>query len=121
MVQVFVSLPNSPDNCPEWAIVDLQGSLETRQPVPLGGKFVGDLHFTKQNVPILIIGHHILYGKIVDMEKPYAVIVKDNSTTNDSNNTEKQGVSYVVKALIKKKILFKQRPKPIIANIPKKL
>ena len=55
------------------------------------------------------------------MEKPYAVIVKDNSTTNDSNNTEKQGVSYVVKALIKKKILFKQRPKPIIANIPKKL
>ena len=55
------------------------------------------------------------------MEKPYAVIVKDNSSTNDSNNTEKQGVSYVVKALIKKKILFKQRPKPIIANIPKKL
>lgn len=44
----FFPRPDSPKQCPEWAIVDLQGSLETRQPVPLGGKFVGDLHFTKQ-------------------------------------------------------------------------
>lgn len=44
----FIPRPVSPNECPEWAIVDLQGSLETRQPVPLGGKFVGDLHFTKQ-------------------------------------------------------------------------
>lgn len=44
----FFPRPDSPNQCPEWAIVDLQGSLETRQPVPLGGKFVGDLHFTKQ-------------------------------------------------------------------------
>ncbi|XP_011451691.2 chromosome transmission fidelity protein 8 homolog [Crassostrea angulata] len=123
MVQVLVSLPDSPNQCPEWAIVDLQGSLETRQPVPLGGKFVGDLHFTKQNVPILIIGHHILYGKIVDMEKPFAVIVKDESseTATDRDTDKNTSVNYVVKALIKKKLLFKQRPKPIIANIPKKL
>ena len=30
----------------EWAMVELQGSLETRHPVPLSGKFIGDLHFT---------------------------------------------------------------------------
>lgn len=53
------------------------------------------------------------------MEKPFAVIVKDESseTATDKNTS----VNYVVKALIKKKLLFKQRPKPIIANIPKKL
>ncbi|XP_062579824.1 chromosome transmission fidelity protein 8 homolog [Saccostrea cucullata] len=125
MVQVLISMPGSQKECPEWAIIDLQGSLETRKPVPLGGKFVGDLHFTKQNVPILIIGHHILYGKVVDLEKPYAVIVKENSSDTDnpmdSDVKNDSSVNYVVKALIKKKLLFKQRPKPIIANIPKKL
>ena len=30
----------------EWAIIELQGDLETRHPVPLSGKFIGDLHFT---------------------------------------------------------------------------
>lgn len=44
----FFPRPDNPNQCPEWAIVDLQGSLETRQPVPLGGKFEGDLHFSKQ-------------------------------------------------------------------------
>jgi len=30
----------------EWAMVELQGTLETRHPVPVSGKFIGDLHFT---------------------------------------------------------------------------
>lgn len=34
----FFPRPDRPKQCPEWAIVDLQGSLETRQPVPLGGE-----------------------------------------------------------------------------------
>ena len=35
--------------CPEWAIIELQGDLEIRSEVSnLGGKFVGDLHFTKE-------------------------------------------------------------------------
>lgn len=57
------------------------------------------------------------------MEKPFAVIVKDESseTTTDRDTDKNTSVNYVVKALIKKKLLFKQRPKPIIANIPKKL
>lgn len=30
-------------------------------------------------------------------------------------------VSYTIKAIIKTKLLFKTRPKPIIAHVPKKL
>lgn len=31
----------------EWVIVELQGDLETKtQNIGLGGKFIGDLHFT---------------------------------------------------------------------------
>ncbi|KAJ8303330.1 hypothetical protein KUTeg_019726 [Tegillarca granosa] len=96
-------------------MLELQGSLETRHPVPLSGRF---------EIPVLIIGHHILYGKVVDLEKPFAVLVKKTQNVADSgedNSDHKQEVHYNVTAIIKKKLLFKNRPKPIIANVPKKL
>ena len=67
---------------------------------------------------MLIIGHHILYGKVVTLEKPYGVMVKD---TESAGQDATGSVNYNVIAVIKKKLLFKTRPKPIIANVPKKL
>ena len=49
----------------------------------LGGKFVGDLHYDKtKHTPILIIGHHILHGKVVDCERPFVAIEKKSSLAN---------------------------------------
>ncbi|XP_052818682.1 chromosome transmission fidelity protein 8 homolog isoform X2 [Mya arenaria] len=98
----------------EWAMIELQGTLETRHPVPFSGRFIGDLHFTHKDVPVLIIGHHILYGKLVSLEKPYGILVKDRQA-------DTAHASYTITAIIRKKLLFKNRPKPIIANVPKKL
>lgn len=102
-------------------MIELQGTLETRHPVPLSGRFIGDLHFTHKNVPVLIIGHHILYGKSVTLEKPYGILVKDEIASGNHAPDGAIDTSYNVIAIIKTKLLFKTRPKPIIANVPKKL
>ncbi|XP_063607214.1 chromosome transmission fidelity protein 8 homolog [Penaeus indicus] len=114
------------EGTPEWIILELQGDLESRTNEEMASKFIGDLHFTKEGTPILIIGHHIMYGKIQDLDKPYALMHKKKLSTGieqmDVDDTESQetasstaGVEYLIQAVIRKKILFKSRPKPIIA------
>merc|ERR1719412_3522668 len=116
----------------EWAIIEMQGDLESRiGDVQLEGKFVGDLHFTKAGqIPVLIIGHHILYGKVVKLEKPLVIMEKCQEVSKPHNDSEKNKVTssgdsldnsvmevesgtgdtvYNVRAIIRKKLLFKSR------------
>ncbi|KAI4471633.1 rad25/xp-b dna repair helicase [Holotrichia oblita] len=89
----------------EWSLIELQGELKSHSEGQFDGKFVGDLHFTKAGVPVLIVGHHLMYGKEMALEKPYALLEKVNSdddTTDKTKTTE-----YLVKSIITKKIIFK--------------
>ncbi|XP_052755005.1 chromosome transmission fidelity protein 8 homolog [Galleria mellonella] len=98
---------------PEWAIVELQGLIQTKKESLEGPTVVGDLHYYSRNHhPVLILGHHVLNGKEVKLDQPMAVIEKVNA----SDKTE-----YKVRAVVKKKILFKSRPKPIISNVAEKV
>jgi chromosome transmission fidelity protein 8 len=119
------------EETPEWFIIEMQGDLESRNKErPLEGQFIGDLHFTKEGVPVMIIGHHILYGKVQGLERPMVAARKMKKPT-DSKISDEDGelmdlgaelntnIEYTVQSVIRKKIIFKTRPKPIIANLPK--
>ncbi|KAG7200345.1 hypothetical protein KM043_017802 [Ampulex compressa] len=101
----------------DWAIIELQGDLKFDSSKSRD-QYIGDLHFTKSGTPILVIGIHVLHGKEMDLAKPIAILEKksilSSDTSKDCSDTE-----YVVKAIVKKKLIFKARPKPIITNVPK--
>ncbi|XP_033117566.1 chromosome transmission fidelity protein 8 homolog [Anneissia japonica] len=134
MVQIVVKMENN-DSCPEWLLFELQGHLESRHEGQLAGNLIGDLHFNKQGIPIFIIGHHILYGKVVKLDKPFIVMQKHDechqetmepmeTDSNQSAGTQIQKLDethYMVNAVIRRKLVFKTRPKPIITNVPKKV
>ncbi|XP_068220730.1 chromosome transmission fidelity protein 8 homolog [Palaemon carinicauda] len=110
-------------NLEEWVLLELQGDLESRTHEEMKNKFIGDLHFTKQGgIPVLIIGHHILYGKVQDLDKPFLYLRKTSDAPEshekymDSTLPSVSNTEYSVEAVIKKKLLFKTRPKPIIAS-----
>ena len=109
----------------ETFMIEMQGDLESRNKEHLEGKFIGDLHYTKDGTPIMIIGHHILYGKVIELEKPLVTLEKvhlnealckpsDDDELMDIDEHLEPKTQYKVKSIIYKKIMFKTRPKPII-------
>lgn len=100
------------EGIPEWAIVELQGLVQMKKETTSATP-IGDLHYYGRNRhPVLVLGHHVLNGKEMKLEKPMAVIEK--YSVNDK-------IQYRIKAVVKKKLLFKSRPKPIISNIVQKV
>ena len=61
-----------------------------------------------------------MYGKVCNLDKPM-VLIKKQIKVNEFHNEmqvddekEKMQTEYTVKSIIRKKILFNKRPKPIV-------
>ncbi|XP_045496108.1 chromosome transmission fidelity protein 8 homolog [Colias croceus] len=113
-MQIYIDCKSETNSgVPEWAIIELQGLVQTKKELMSGPTAVGDLHYFSRNKhPVLILGHHVLNGKEIKLEQPMAVIEKE--TINGY-------IDYKVKAIVKKKLLFKSRPKPIISNVAERV
>ena len=113
---VELSITYNPDS-KDWVIIELQGSVETHNSIPLKDVGLGDLHYNAHGEPILILGHHLLKGKIVKLSNPIGVFEKKTKQLNDTLSdtiVEEANHDYEVIALVRKKIVFSSRPKPIL-------
>ena len=128
MVQLFIEF--SPDGVNEWGMIELQGELETRDQMSFDNMHIGDLYFDNKGTPQMIVGHHLLTGKVEKLDKPFAVLKKHSAELEsdsmdweqtDSKRLELRSTEYIVVAMVTRKIIFKNRPKPIITKtLPKK-
>lgn len=122
------------DEPDEWGLVELQEKLETREDLGFDGLHIGDLHFDEKGTPQLIIGHHLLTGKVSRLERPFAVLQKVagvrrtdgpedvdmRDASGDSRSAaagKAQSTEYLAKVFVRRKIIFKVRPKPIVRKV----
>ncbi|CAF2555066.1 unnamed protein product [Rotaria sp. Silwood2] len=89
MVQILIQ---QAENSTELILIELQGALE---------------------MPVCVIGQHVLDGKMVELDKPLLVMRKRQA--DGINNT-----TYQVQCMIKRKLLFHKRSKPIVQYSSKK-
>lgn len=62
----------------------------------------------------------MLHGKEVTLDKPLIVLERHRDTRDETMEEEATTkTEYFVKAIVRKKLLFKSRPKPIVTNVPK--
>ncbi|KAF8905093.1 chromosome transmission fidelity protein 8 [Gymnopilus junonius] len=69
----------------EYLLIELQGSLEVElnDPSERDSQLVGKLKIDEAtNKPTLVIGHHLLEGKIAALPKPYAILVRTGPARN---------------------------------------
>uniref|UniRef100_A0A914W5Z8 Chromosome transmission fidelity protein 8 homolog n=1 Tax=Plectus sambesii TaxID=2011161 RepID=A0A914W5Z8_9BILA len=103
------------DRIDEWVIIELQGALESSLGGDLSGKEIGTLSYTKEGAPVLIVGHHALFGKEVVLDKPLGVLVKKQQQQQQESQ-EQCAPAFDIVASVKRKIVFKSRPRPIVTQ-----
>ncbi|TFY54759.1 hypothetical protein EVG20_g9578 [Dentipellis fragilis] len=110
----------------ELVLIELQGSLEVEG--DKHGKSVGKLTIPDDDKlkPTLLIGYHLIEGKITNLPKPLAVLHRvspsdsvpsdamDIDSENPSMSLPRPSPSYTIRAIVRKKLVFSKRPMPMV-------
>ncbi|KAK7813873.1 uncharacterized protein LOC112004378 [Quercus suber] len=121
-MQIRVKCKCGEAKCPEWAVVELQGVVEAQPAFQdrLQNLEIGVLcRPSSQQVYTLKVGYHELTGSKVALKKPMLVLQKTKRTdTGDDvgTDTNSSNVELQVVGIIRHRILFKTRPKPLISS-----
>ncbi|KAH7930158.1 hypothetical protein BV22DRAFT_1028663 [Leucogyrophana mollusca] len=112
----------------ELCLIELQGSLdvECNESCDRDGRLVGKLNVDNPDKPTLLIGHHLLEGKIANLPKPLGVLQRNTGSQDSEVVPDAQekprgepradlnvSTGWTIKAVVKKKIVFSKRPMPI--------
>ncbi|RWW27134.1 hypothetical protein GW17_00008436 [Ensete ventricosum] len=124
-MQIRVKCNCGDGKCPEWAIVELQGVVESQLATSdqINGLEIGHLccpslsSSSSQPSYTFTVGYHELSGTKVQLKKPLLVLKKKAAV--DAAGPEFSSSSAVeleVIGIIRQKILFKTRPKALISR-----
>lgn len=126
----------------EVVLVELQGALDVEG--SMNGQFVGKLSVDDETVrvtrlsrsyrtsqailvlqkkPSLLIGHHLLEGKLANLPKPLAIMHRvpsesedDDTTSIDESVSHRPPPTWKIRAVVKRKMVFAKRPMPMVGN-----
>ena len=66
---------------------------------------------TKGDKAEMEIGQHFLEGSVVSLKSPFLVLDEDDQPVSTTNVTAEKELA--IRGIVKKKVIFKTRPKPI--------
>ncbi|CAA7059625.1 unnamed protein product [Microthlaspi erraticum] len=116
-MEIRVKCECGEEECSEWTIVELQGVVETQSSFQgsLQNLEIGRLCHTNssQETYTFTVGYHELIGSKVILKKPLLVLKKLQKCTDDLSGKETE---LQVVGIIRTKILFKTRPKPLMSG-----
>ncbi|KAL5727574.1 hypothetical protein ACHQM5_000756 [Ranunculus cassubicifolius] len=120
-MQIQVKCGCSEENCPEWAIVEMQGVVQI-QPAfqhSLQNLQIGRLCKTSsQGTYTFTVGYHELSGSRIPLKKPLLVLKKKKYVDpNDPTEPNSSKAEMEVIGIIRHRILFKTRPKALISSV----
>uniref|UniRef100_A0A5B7C1X0 Chromosome transmission fidelity protein 8 n=1 Tax=Davidia involucrata TaxID=16924 RepID=A0A5B7C1X0_DAVIN len=119
-MQIQVKCGCGEGNCPEWAIVELQGVVEAQPAIQdrLQNLEIGQLcRPSSQENYTFTVGYHELTGSKVPLKKPLLVLKKMRHLDAEQNSElESSRVELEIIGIIRHRILFKTRPKALISR-----
>lgn len=89
----------------EWCLLEFQGEIVG----DLIGNELGKIIVKDEGRAEMEIGQHFLEGSVVSLKLPFLVMQKNSASNDDAEGTR----SIPIEGYVRKKIIFKTRPKPI--------
>ena len=90
----------------EWCLLEFQGEIVG----DLTGSELGRIVVKDDGRAEMEIGQHFLEGSVVSLKLPYLIIQKNSSHSDEAKSDVP---SIPIEGYVRKKIIFKTRPKPI--------